>query len=134
MGRDRERGTAALELPLVVGLLLIPLGLLVLHIPVWIERQHAARDAAAEAARAVVVDTDGVVAADVEAVVDAVGAGYGLAPGALRLRLDQDDTWVTARVTVTIPAARLPGLGSVVALEWTASHQERRPDLGQRLP
>jgi hypothetical protein len=129
-----QRGSAALELPLVVGLVLIPLGLLVLHVPVWIERQSAAREAAAEAARAVVVAPDGGGAADAAVVVARVEEGFGLPKGALALRLEVATDTVTASVRVEIPAARLPGLGTVGSVTWTARHSERRPDLGQRWP
>lgn len=123
---------AAIELPLVIGLVLIPLGLLVLHVPTWIERQHAARDAAAEVARLMVSSSDATTT-DVDAVVERVTAAHGLPPGSMRLQLDQAGRGqpVTARVTVEIPAARLPGLGEVAAVSWTATHIERYPDLAE---
>jgi hypothetical protein len=128
--RAGERGMAALELPLVIGLVLIPLGLLVLTIPTWIEHQHAATAAAGEAARAAVTAAGDPEAA-ARAVVEQVAAGHGLAPGALRLQLEHGARGgpVTARVTVRIPATRLPGLGDVGAVDWRATHTERRPDL-----
>lgn len=130
--RQRERGVAAIELPLVIGLVLIPLGLLVLHVPVWIEHQHIAREAAAEAARSIATATSGDAAADAQRVVDSVAASHGLDRGALRLRIEPGPNDVTARVTVRIPGARLPGLRSVTAVDWTASHRERLPDFGER--
>jgi len=54
----REQGSAALELPLLLGLLLIPFGLLMLTFPTWVERQTAARDAAGEVARHLVIGGD----------------------------------------------------------------------------
>jgi hypothetical protein len=121
-------------LPLVIGLILIPLGLLVLSVPTWVERQQAATEAAAEAARAVVTGTgsgNGVAAA--RAVVDEVAASHGLPAGSLRLELDAGGRGqpVTARVTVEIPMAPLPGLGRLPAVQWTATHIERFPDLAE---
>ena len=132
--RRSERGTAAIELPLVLGLVLIPLGLLVLTVPTWVERQEAATEAAAEAARAVVTGTgsaDRVAVA--HAVVEEVAASHGLPPGSLRLELRSGGRGqpVTARVTVEIPLAPLPGLGRLPAVDWTATHTERFPDLGE---
>lgn len=130
--RHGERGIAAVELPLVIGLVLIPLGLLVLHVPVWIEHQHIAREAAAEAARSIATATSGDAGAEARHVVDLVAASHGLDREALRLRIEAGAEDVTARVTVRIPGARLPGLRSVTAVDWTATHRERLPDLGER--
>lgn len=130
--RDGEAGTAAIELPLVVALVLIPLGMLVLSVPTWVERQHAATEAAAEAARAAVTGS-GDPLAEARLVVEQVAAGHGLPRGALRLQLTEAGRGgpVTARVTVAIPAARLPGLADLAAVEWTATHTERYPDLAE---
>ena len=129
-----ERGTAAIELPLVIGLVLIPLGLLVLAVPTWVERQEAATEAAAEAARAVVTATGPQDRATVaRAVVEEVAASHGLPPGSLRLELQNSGRGqaLTARVTVEIPMAPLPGLGRLPAVDWTATHSERFPDLAE---
>ena len=47
---DRDEGSAAIELPLAVGLLLIPVACLVLALPRWPESQTIATAAAKEAA------------------------------------------------------------------------------------
>ena len=132
-GRGKsDRGSAAVELPLVIGLVLIPLGLLVLSVPTWIERQHAAHDAAAEASRAVVTGS-GDPEAEARAVVGRIEQAYGLPAGTLRLQLQAADRGqpVTARVTVEIPVTNLPVLGRLPAVDWTASHTERHPDLAE---
>jgi hypothetical protein len=46
----RDRGAAAVELPLAVGLLLLPISMVVMLVPQWPERQTVARAAAKEAA------------------------------------------------------------------------------------
>ncbi|MDH3303141.1 MAG: hypothetical protein OES24_21775, partial [Acidimicrobiia bacterium] len=54
MIRD-ERGAAAIEFPLAVAFLLIPVAYLVLMVAPWSARANMARLAAAEAARAIVL-------------------------------------------------------------------------------
>lgn len=133
-GRRGERGTAAMELPLLIALVLIPLGLLVITVPTWIERQHAARVAASEAGRAIVTSASDDPFADADAVVAAVALGHGLPAGALELEVGSvlaRGVPVTVEVTVEIPAVRLPGLSSLAPVRWTASHTERYPDLAE---
>lgn len=123
------------ELPLVLGLLVLPFGLLILSLPTWVERQTAARDAAAEVARSLVVSTasDGLAAGpgSLDSLLREIEAGYQLAPGSLRL--DSPPTIaageaVTVRVTVVLPGPRLPVFGSLGRRSWTAEHTERAPD------
>lgn len=123
-----ERGTAAIETPLALVLLLVPVALMVITIPAWPERQTVARAAATQAARtAVLADSwDEATAAGEDAVARS-GANYGVAAG--DLTVDWDGTLarggtVTARVTVRMPALVVPGLGRVGAWSWTASHSE----------
>lgn len=131
----QERGSAIVELPLVLGLLVLPFGLLVLTLPTWVERQTAARDAAAEVARTLVVSTsstsDDAGLRDVETLLRQIEAGYELSPGSLRL--DAPPTVnpgeaVTVRVTVVLPGPRLPLFGSLGRRSWTVEHTERAPD------
>lgn len=132
-GRRAERGGVLLEFPLVVGLVLIPLGMLALSASTWVERQTAARDAAAESARAIVLAgpdskvTPASVLADVE-------AGYGFPAGTLRGAIPEDGlvpgASVTVEVTVEIPALSLPIVGDIGAVDWTTEHTERLPDYG----
>lgn len=126
----KQRGSAIFELPLVVGLILIPFGLLVLLLPTWVERQTAARDAASELARSLVV-ADSVV--DASAFLREIEAGHGLDPGSLQL-VDVSDgdpgELVTVWVSVVLPGQSMPLLGVIVPRSWTAEHSERRPDYG----
>lgn len=128
----RERGSAAFELPLILGLVLLPFGVLVLSISTWVERQTAARDAAGETARfAVVAGPDR--ADETAALLREIEAGYGLPPGSLRLRLlpsREPGRAVVARVTVSMPGAVIPLFGSFGDVSWTAEHIERVPDYG----
>lgn len=130
--RRRERGSAILELPVLLGLILIPFGILVLSVPTWIERQTAARDAAGESARYLVIaGPDGL--DEASQIVAGIESGYGLPAGSLRLELPSDlvpGQSVTVRVVVVIPAADIPLMGSFGDTSWTAEHTERYPDYG----
>jgi hypothetical protein len=78
----RDRGHAAAEFGLAVGLLLLPVAVAVLAFGPWSERRVFAEAAAAEAARAAVIDLStepgAVVVAD-------MAANHGLDPGLVRL-------------------------------------------------
>lgn len=128
-----ERGSALIEFPMVIGLILIPFGVMVLSAPTWVERQTAARDAAAESARLIVTSSDEVSTTPAE-LIRRIELGYGLPSGSLVMsnptgRLAPGGT-VTVVVTVEIPALSLPILGTVGSVDWTAEHTERVPDYG----
>ncbi len=130
MRRGRESGFVATEFAFGVAVLVLPVALLVLTFPRWSERQVTARVIAREVARrtardgvcdrgaarvigATMAHNLGVASRDVS--VDlACAEGSGLVPG--------ND--VEARVTVTMPAMQLPGVGAVGAWSWTARHRE----------
>ncbi len=130
--RRSERGSAIFELPVLIGLLLIPFGILMLSIPTWVERQTAARDAAAESARYLVIaGPDGLNQAS--EILREIELGYGLAVGSMRLELPTEfvpGQSLTVRVVVVIPAADIPFMGSFGDTSWTAEHTERYPDYG----
>lgn len=136
LGRDSsprvlvgERGQVPIELALAMGLLIFPITILVVSLPVWIERQSAARVAAQEAAREVVLAdtwTEGTNSG--AAVAQRVAANHGMSPGDVSVgfqgRLERGVD-VTAQVTVRMPALVLPGIGSVGEWSWTVSHTEQ---------
>lgn len=118
---------------MVIGLVLIPFGLLVLSAPTWVERQTAARDAAAESARFLVVS--GVDGSTTPAeIIRQIEIGYGLPAGSLDASIPTDGLVpgesVTVAVTVEVPALSLPIVGAVGSVGWTAEHTERVPDYG----
>ncbi len=130
--RTRQRGSAAFELPLLLGLILIPFGVLVLSVSTWVERQTAARDAAGEVARLLVVDEAATVES-AEMLLRQIELGYGLPQGSMELQLSGErapGTTVVAEVTVEMPGAVLPLVGSLGEVTWTAEHGERVPDYG----
>lgn len=142
--RHAEDGSAPLELALGVGLLLLPVAVLVLSFPTWIERQAMARAAAGEAARAAVLaeHPDGAVAA-AEALVAEAARNHGVDPADVTVCLSSAPVGappgactdrphlgrgaaVTAEVTVRLPALTLPGLATALeATSTTARHTER---------
>jgi len=131
--RRPERGSVVLEFPLVLGLILIPFGLLILSFPTWVERQTAARDAAAESARYLLLNGEGGTRTP-EQIVAQVEAGYDLPPGTLTISVPAVTALpaesMTVRVTVAIPAASLPIFGGIGEVDWTTEHTERMPDYG----
>ena len=130
MIRDPEAGFVATELVLGIGLLVVPVALLVLTLPRWSERQVTARVSSREVARRLardgVCDVAGSralgatmarnlgVPGEQVSVEVSCAAGAALAPGGD----------VEARVTVTMPAVNLPGIGAIGAWSWTARHRE----------
>ena len=131
MNRSRRThcGFIAAEYALGVGLLLIPIGMLVITIPVWPARQSVARVAATEAARTAVQQAT---------LPQAVGAGddaahrvaqnYGLDPSDLTVAWRGDvgrGGAMTAVVNIRMPAVAVPGIGGVGAWTWTVAHTEK---------
>jgi hypothetical protein len=116
-GFAAERGQVPVEFALAVGLLIFPVTILVVSLPVWIERQSAARVAAQEAAREVVLaDTWAGGTERGVLVAERVAANHGIPPAdvsvGFRGELERGAE-VAALVTVRMPALVLPGIGSV---------------------
>ncbi len=124
--RTRERGSAVIELPLVLGFLIIPVAFVILTIPTWLQGVHAANDAAAESGRAFVLS-----GGDPESVgraLEATSVSHGFEPGELSIvsaaptaALASD---VEIRVQVELRAIALFDVGSFT---YTATHVERYP-------
>jgi hypothetical protein len=124
--RTSERGSAIVELPMVLGFLIIPVAFVILTIPTWLQGVHAANDAAAESARAFVLS-----GGDPESVgraLDATALSHGFAPGDLSVASAAPtaalSTDVEVRVQVQLRAIALFDVGSFT---YTASHVERYP-------
>ena len=127
-----DRGAAAVELPLAVGLLLLPISMVVMLVPQWPERQTVASAAAKDAATIYANASDPATgAAQAQTSVAQAAANYGLPPGALTVLLGGE--WcractVTASVTVDIPAIHVPFAGTVGSFTWTATSSARIDD------
>ena len=133
-----ERGFVAIELAAGAALLVLPVAMLVASLPGWFDRQSVARQAARDAARAVVLD--GTCRAEVASdAVDRIATGAGLDPSEVQVDLDcvdgaalERDHAVTARVTIDMPAVVVPMIGSVGAGHWTTAHAEPVDPYGSR--
>lgn len=127
-----DRGAAAVEMPLAVGLLLLPISMIVMLVPQWPERQTVASAAAKDAAAIYANASDSTSGADLAAAsVAQAAANHGLPPGALTVQLGGE--WcractVTATVTVDIPAIDVPFAGAVGSFTWTATSSARIDD------
>ena len=123
--RFDQNGFAPLTTMLGVSLLMIPVLLLVLTLPTWVERTVDARDTAAQAARTLVTsDTwqTGVAAAQ-ETVIQETD-NDGLNPSDVTATFTGSLTpgsTVTATITVTIPAGTVPGIGAFATVHYSAS-------------
>jgi len=136
--RVREQGFAALELSAGVALLLLPVVLVVLSLPRWVERQDVARVAARDAARVVGLSGWCDRRAAEQAVARAT-SDAGLEPGALQVTLDCAPAGplprggqVTAHVRVAMPVLAVPMVGSAGAWTWTAGHRQPIDPYGSR--
>jgi hypothetical protein len=134
-GRRRcadDNGAAAVEMPLAVGLLLLPIAMLVMLVPQWPERQTVARAAAKEAASLYANAPNAASgAAQAHAAVARASANYGLPSGAMSVTLEGE--WcrgctVTASVTIDIPAFAVPLVGTVGGFSWSTSSSARIDD------
>ena len=139
----RDAGYVAIELTLGLGLLLLPMALLALSFPAWIDRQALAMAAAQEAARAIVVSASAEEGeATARRLVAEIAANNALAVGGLTvcfvthpadlpaptgcgpIELRRGGA-VTAHVRVRLPAVSLPGVGiSLGEVVPTVSHTE----------
>ena len=126
-----DHGSAPVEAPLAVGLLLLPIVILVLMLPQWPERQTIATSAAKEAASLYANAANATVGEQVATDAVAQAAANAGFPGGLDVAFTGE--WcrtceVTAAVTVEIPAIDMPFVGGVGALHWTASSTARVDD------
>jgi hypothetical protein len=127
-----DRGATAVELPLAVCLLLLPIAMIVMLLPQWPERQTVATAAAKDAATIYANASDPSTGAELAASsVAQAAANYGLPAGSLTVQLGGE--WcractVTADVTVDIPAIDVPMVGTVGSFTWTATSTARIDD------
>ncbi|MDW3212640.1 MAG: hypothetical protein R8G01_01480 [Ilumatobacteraceae bacterium] len=123
--KQRDAGSTPIELPLAVGLLLLPIAIVVMMVPQWPERQTVARAAAKEAATLYANAPSAAAGQELaEASVAQAAANHGLPTTAMTVALSPD--WcractVTASVVVDIPAWSVPGIGTVGAFTYTAT-------------
>ena len=127
-GEEDYGAATPLTLMLGVALIILPVMVLILTVPVWEQRTVDAQDAARAAARAMVAastETGGLLAA--KQAVDEVFQGDGIPSAQVSITFAGEDVpggSVTASVTVVIPAGRVPGLGAIGDLHYTARSTE----------
>lgn len=125
-----ERGSATVELPFVLGLIVMPFALVVLQLPRWVEYQQAANDAAAEVARSHATGSDSEQADELLGLIE---SSHGLSPGSLGAASVTPGAAggdLVVEVTVELPVLSFGSLGTLGATTWTARHVERRADFG----
>ncbi|MFN2555594.1 MAG: hypothetical protein ABR592_01765 [Nitriliruptorales bacterium] len=141
-----EHGYVALEFVLATGVLVLPMVILALSLPIWVERMSMARVAAQEAARAVALAPDaarggrrgtelvGQTARNHDVAPEDASVCYSvhdLADGAPErctgLTALPRGAAVTAAVTIRLPMIRLPFLAQDLGVlpPYTARHTER---------
>ena len=125
----RQEGYVALELALGLGVLVLPLTVMVLTFPTWVERQSLARSASQEAARTVVLaDSWDQGVSEATALVRQMAANDGLPSAEVSVAFSgalARGSSVTASVSVTVPGASLPLIGFVGAWSVSASDTEQ---------
>jgi hypothetical protein len=129
-GRRDELGSSApLTMALGLGVLVIPVFLLVLTVPTWEARTVDARDAARNAARALVTagTWDQGVAAANRAVAE-ITANNGVPAADVTASYAGSlnrGAAVTATVTIASPDGNIPGIGNFGTFHYTASSTEQ---------
>lgn len=139
----REDGSAVVELPIAISLLLIPMAYLALMFAPWFARRNMAELAAAEVARVIVTSES---AAPNNAGARAIGfqiaANHGIPAGDVSIHLCGTSATsacgtlvrgetIRVEVAVVMPAVSIPIIGdggstvSTDGFTWTAVHEER---------
>jgi hypothetical protein len=125
---QRSAGYAAAEFQVGVAFIIVPVTLLVLSLPLWLERQAMAQRAANESARRMVLAPDwstGLTQGHV--VIEEIERNYDLPEGDLAAsftgNLARGQT-VRSEVTVKMPALAIPFIGRVGTWHWKAVHVE----------
>ena len=122
------RGFVAVELSASIALLLLPVAMLVVSLPSWSGREHAATVIAREVARLSAqrwpVAADG----EVDDLVRELATNLGIDADDVVVSVnEQVDRGERMRATVTIrmPAISVPGIGTVGQWHWTTSNAVR---------
>lgn len=125
--RDERGFTQALEFALFTALIVLPVFVLVVGLPTWWERSSLGRQAAAQAARTVVVaDSWEEGAAQAERIVEQTAANHAAGDVDL-IGIDgtlERGSQVTATVAVDIPAIPIPMIATTPAFTLTFASTE----------
>jgi hypothetical protein len=126
MRRTNQRGSVPIEFVLGIGLLILPVTLLVLQVPRWLERAHLAEDLALESAR-ICAQSDTLGAGEAAARTLAAESPHVVAVSCADPRGNvEPGSPVQASVTVDVPAIEVPIIGiNTGSFTLTRRHTER---------
>lgn len=116
-----QAGAVAAEFALGVGLLVLPVTVLVLMLPAWVDVEHAAMDAARQGARLAVQDLART-PESIEAWVAELLAGRSVDVQKVEVTRSTDRARV--EVSVQAPALSIPFVGGVGSFTVTEQHVE----------
>jgi hypothetical protein len=127
-GTSDDAGVAAIDVFVTIIIGMVPVFVIVMSAPSWVERLLFARAAAQEAARAVVVADswdDG--AAEADRLVDELAANHDVPAGATSLSLSGElerGSTVSATVSVQTPTLTVPFVTTVGSTTLSSTHSE----------
>jgi Flp pilus assembly protein TadG len=127
--RHTDSGAVAVELPLTVGFLLLPVAVLVMVLPQWPEAKGIATSTAKEAATLYATagsQAEGAAAAN--AALDRAEANYRRPINATVAGQWCRGCAVTVTVTIDVPAVDVPFIGSTGTFAYTATSTARIDD------
>lgn len=124
-----DQGSVAVELPMAVGFLLLPVAVIVMILPQWPQAKTTAESAAKEAATLYATANspdEGIAAANLA--LDRAETTYGQP-----IQATIDGQWcrgctITVTVTIDVPAIDVPFVGSTGTFSYTASSTARIDD------
>jgi hypothetical protein len=123
-----ERGIAAIDVFATIIIGMLPVFIIVMSAPSWVERLLFARAAAQEAARAVVLaDTWDQGQGRASQLVDEIAANHDVPAGMTSLALSGElerGATVTATVTVQTPTLTIPFVTTVGSTTLSSTHSE----------
>jgi len=126
--RSDDRGVAAVDMFAVIIIAMIPVFVIVMSVPSWVERMSFARVAAQEAARAAVLaDTWEEGQAQAGDVVTEIAANYDVPGGTSSLALSgalERGATVSATVSVQTPTLTIPFVTTVGSTTLSSTHTE----------
>ncbi len=117
-------GFVSVELSACIALLLLPVAMLVVSVPSWSSREHAATVIAREAARLTSDRWPAVDDVEVDEMASELATNLGVDPGDVVVQLSEiadRGQRVRATVTIRMPALHIPGVGSIGQWHWTTS-------------
>ena len=126
MKRERRSGGGfvAVELSASIALLLLPVAMLVVSLPTWSGREHAATVIARETARLSAQRWPASADDEINELVSELATNFGVDTAdvvvTMSARVDRGEQ-MQATVTIRMPAISVPGIGTVGQWHWTTT-------------